>query len=96
MILPIKMEANWERIRQRRQEATSADNARENKSRVPHVHKVGDKVACNKHGILRELTVPRTGPHEARRVCKNGTPRINRGAVSERANIRHLTPCAED
>lgn len=96
VIPPIEMEANWERIRQRRQEAMAADDARENNSCVPHVCKAGDKVACNKHGILRKLTVPRTGPHEAHRVHGNGALRINRGAVSEQANIHHLTPCAED
>ena len=92
MILPISWQANWEQLRARRQEMISHNNARENATRIEHEYKEGDKVLYRKHGTLRKLSAPRRGPYTVTRVYTNGTLRIKRGAISERANIRHIWP----
>jgi transposase InsO family protein len=95
MILPIQMKFDWELIREQRQRIMTKSNARENASRLPHEYKVGDKVLLAKPGMLRKLSVPRTGPYLVQAVYANGTLRIKRGAVSERVNIRRVTPFIE-
>ena len=96
MILPLKFKADWARIRQQRQHAMIKNNDRENKSRIPHEYKVGDKVLLTKPGIIPKLTSPRTGPHEILGVYPNGTVLIQKGIVQERVNIRRITPYFDD
>ena len=95
MILPISVRANWARIKEKRQMEILRNNARENQGRVPHTYKIEDKVLLRKEGILRKLTSPRDGPYEITRVYDNGTVQIQQGAISERVNIRRLTPYNE-
>jgi hypothetical protein len=94
MILPIQMKFDWERIRQQRQ-MINKNNEKENTIRIPHEYKVGDKVLLAKQGMLRKLSVPRTGPHFVQAVYTNGTLQIKRGSISERVNIRRATPFVE-
>ena len=96
MILPLKFKADWARIRQQRQEAIIKNNIRENKSRIYHEYKAGDKVLLTKPGIVRKLSAPRTGPHEVLGVYPNGTVLLQRGVIQERVNIRRITPYFED
>ena len=95
MILPIQMKFDWERIREQRQRIMVKNNARENETRLPHEYKVGDKVLLAKPGMLRKLSVPRTGPYLVQAVYTNGTLRIKRGAISERVNVRRVIPFIE-
>ena len=95
MILPISIRANWARIKEKRQMEILRNNARENKGRVPHHYKEGSKVLLRKEGILRKLASPREGPFEITRVYDNGTVQIQKGVVSERVNIRRITPYNE-
>ena len=95
MILPIKFNANWARIRANRQRMIDQSNIRENKKRLIHEYKVGDKILLDKPGLLRKLSTPRTGPYLVRKVHTNGTIHIQRGAVTERVNIRRVTPFVE-
>ena len=93
MILPISIKADWDRIKQRKQEEINRNNRRENRDRVEHHYSVGDEVLLRKPGKLRKLTAPRTGPHNITAVYDNGTVEIQQGrAVRERLNIRRLTP----
>ncbi|GAX22752.1 putative transposase [Fistulifera solaris] len=95
MILPITFRANWEALRQRRQQTIDKNNQRENASRIPHEYQVGDKVLYKKHGILCKLSTPRHGPYEVTQRYANGTIRIRRGPVTERVNIRLVQPYFE-
>ncbi len=95
MILPIKFRADWARIRHQRQEAMVKNNDRENRNRIEHSYKPGDKVLVTKPGIIPKLSAPRTGPHEVLAVYLNGTVQIKRGVIHERVNIRRLTPYFE-
>ena len=93
MILPISIKANWERIKERKQLEINRNNARENKDRIDHTYEVGDKVYLRKEGIQRKLSSPRDGPYKITAVYDNGTAMIQTSdAVSERVNIRRLTP----
>ena len=95
MILPVAITADWERIREKRQDEINRNNLRENRDRIPHEYKVGDKVLLRKEGILRKLTAPREGPYELTRVYNNGTVQLQHGAVKERVNIRRIIPYLE-
>ncbi len=95
MILPIRFKANWALIAQRQQKNIQKNNTRENAQRLPHDYQPGDKVLLERPGIQRKLATPREGPYEVIRAYTNGTVRIQRGIVSQRVNIRRLTPYYE-
>ena len=93
--LPIKFNADWAYIQRLRQTEMERNNKKENKSRIDHSYQVGDKVLLDKPGILRKMTIPRSGPHKVEAVYANGTIRIRKGIVSERVNIRRVHPFRE-
>ena len=95
MILPIVVQANWHRIKQKRQEEIDRNNIRENRDRIPHDYKIGEKVLLRKEGILRKLSAPREGPYKVTNVYNNGTVSLQKGAVTTRVNIRRITPYNE-
>jgi hypothetical protein len=96
MILPINFKADWSAIEKQRQKETGRNNRRENSARIHHEYKVNDKILLKKPGKhLRKLEAPRTGPHKVIAVYTNGTIRIQRGHISERVNIRRVTPYFE-
>jgi hypothetical protein len=93
MIDNIAFRANWDQIRERKQDIINTFNQKENKSRIPYEYKVGDQVLLETPGILRKLSTPHTGPYPVTNVYKNGTIRIpKKGIVSERVNICRITP----
>jgi hypothetical protein len=94
MIHNIAFRANWDQIQKRSQYIINRSNQKENKiySQIPYEYKVGDQVLLETPGILRKLSTPRTGPYPVTNVYKNGTIRIQKGVVSERVNIRRITP----
>jgi len=95
MILPIKFQADWMCIQQRRQKEINCNNTRENKRRIPHACKVGDLVSKTRPGILPELHRKREAPFEVIAAFDNGTVRIRGGAVTERLNICRIHPCQD-
>jgi hypothetical protein len=97
MILPLNFKADWATIEQNRQKEIAKNNQRENASRLSHDYKVGEKILLKKPGKhLRKLESPRTGPHTVTAVYTNGTIRIQRNNISERVNIRRVTPYFEN
>lgn len=92
MILPMKIQADWQRIHERRQAEIIRNNNSENKGRLEHQYQVGEKVLLQKPGILRKLSTPREGPYEIVQVYDNGTVQIQRNAVREKVNIRRIIP----
>jgi hypothetical protein len=95
MILPIQFKADWASIALRKQQIINESNKRENKKRIQHHYNVGDKVLVERPGIQPKMGAPRDGPFEVVHVSTNGTVRIQRGAVTQRVNIRRLTPYFE-
>lgn len=95
MLLPTQFKADWASIALRKQKLIDESNARENKKRIQHEYKVGDKVLLERPGIQPKMSAPRDGPFEVVHVSTNGTVRIQKGAVTQRVNIRRLTPYFE-
>lgn len=96
MILPLSFQANWEELRAQRQQRINKDNKRENRNRIHHEYKVGDKVlVTDPLSVTRKLKCPTAGPYIVLRVHQNGTARMQRGAVAETLNMRRLRPFYE-
>jgi hypothetical protein len=95
MVLPIQFQADWARIKLRKQETIDKSNVQENAKRIDHDYQVGDKILLERPGILRKMSSPRKGPYKIIKVHTNGTVRIRRGNVTERVNIRRITPYFE-
>ena len=79
-------------IKQRKENLIKKNNERENRQRIQHTYKVGDKVLVYKPGIIPTLTSPKKGPYPIVKVHTNGTVTIQRGVVVERLSIRRITP----
>ena len=95
MILPVKFNADWALIAQQKQESIIKSNTKENKKRIQHEYKVGDKVLLTKPGILRKMLTPYSGPYEVQQIFTNGTLTIMKGAVIQRVNVRRVIPYHE-
>jgi Integrase zinc binding domain len=91
MVLPLKFNANWAYIAQKRQKQIVKDNQRENSKRIAHEYHVGDKVLYSKHGVLKKLDTPQRRPFEVTKVYTNGTvqPSQARGSIRK---SEHTTP----
>ena len=89
------LQANWDRIKERRQDEINRNDARENRDRIPHTYSAGDKVLLEVEGIRQKLSAPREGPFETSAVFANGTVELKQGAVRERVNARRIIPFVE-
>ena len=95
MLLNIKFRAGWASIKLRKQSLTGKGAARENKSRVRRGYKIGGKALRARPGIIPKMEQPRTGPFKVKRVHVNGMLTIQKGSVSDRVNIRNVSPLFE-
>ena len=88
--------ADWTAIGQRRQLIIDQKNVEENKTRFDFDYLVGQQVLLEQDGKkLRKGQVKYLGPYIITSVHTNGTIRIQRGSISERVNIRRVTPYFE-
>jgi hypothetical protein len=94
MINNIAFRANWDKYKKEKLDIINKSNQKENeiKRQIPYEYKVVDQVLLETPRILRKLSTPCTGPYPITNVYKNGTIRIQKGIVSERVNIRRITP----
>ena len=95
MFLPVVFEADWALIERQKQMSINNSNNRENKRRKDYQYQVGQKVLLEKPGMLRKMSVPFEGPYQVTRVFTNGTLNIQKGAVTQRVNIRRIQPYKE-
>ena len=92
MILRTTIEANVEAVRQRRQRAAEANNAKENKRRVAYKYKAGDKVLILATGMDPKLQL-HEGPYKVLSYDKtSGTLHIQRKNYVEPINVRNVRP----
>ncbi len=91
-ILNTKFEANWKLIKQNKQKRIQQNNANENKKRIRHEYKRGDKVFFKELEKNKFGNNPYSGPYVIRKVQNNGTVIIKRGSVLETINIRLIKP----
>ena len=94
MILNIQHQADWEYIKQRKQNKINENNRRENSRRKPHQYNVGDKVLLRR-GTENKYESPYSGPHEILQVNDNGTVRMAVKNVIDTFNIRRIKPYKE-
>jgi len=95
MLLDVQFKADWASIRLRKQNLIDKGVAKENKGRIQHGYKVNGKVLYNEPGVTPKMDQPRTGPWVIKQVYTNGTVSIQRGAISDRVNIRLISPSFE-
>ena len=95
MLFDIPYIADWKAIGTRRQKFVDQNTARENARRIDFDYAVGQQVLVRKDGILRKAESRYLGPYVITSVHTNGTVRIQRGAMSERINIRRIAPFFE-
>ena len=95
-ILNIKHEANWQYIKQRKQQLINKNNARENAKRKPHEYKANDKVLVKNPDNRKFGSNPYIGPFTVTSVNNNGTVELQqdltKGSVTKPWNIRQLKP----
>jgi len=92
MILRTKMEANVEHVRTLRENAIYKNNQRENKRRIKHNYKEGDKVLILSGGLDPKLQLHQ-GPYKVLSYDKaSGTLHIQRRNYVEPINIRNVRP----
>ena len=92
MLFDIPYLADWTEIGKRRQLLVNQDCEKKNSRRIDFDYAVGQKVLLRKDGILRKAEDKNDGPYIITQVHTNGTVRIQRGTISERINIRRLSP----
>ena len=95
MLFDIPFLADWTEIGRRRQLLVDQNNERENRRRLDFDYAVGQKVLLTKDGIIRKAEDKNFGPFVITQVYTNGTVRIQRGTITERMNIRRLSPYFE-
>ena len=96
MLFDLPYIADWTAIGQRRQRKTDRENLKENAKRVDFDYQVGQKVMLINDGkILRKAESKYLGPFTITDIHTNGTIRIQKGSMSERLNIRRVTPYFE-
>ena len=89
-IFNIKHTANWEYIRQRKQNLINKNNKRENAGCIIHEYNVGEKVLL-KRGNENKYEAPYQGPFEILKVNYNGTVCLTvKNSVMDTYNIRCL------
>jgi protein associated with RNAse G/E len=91
-ILNTKFEADWKYIRARKQQLIDQNNFNENKKRISHQYKVGDKVLYRIDSMSKFNDNPYEGPYQIVHVYTNGTVWLKMGAVTDTVNIRLIKP----
>ena len=95
-LLNISFVADWQYIKERKQNLILQNDKRENKSREDHICQVNDQVMVQADPNRKLEGARFVGPYTVSQVCDNGTAQLTkattRGAVSQRWNMRQLRP----
>ena len=92
MMFNILYIADWTKIGEYRQAQSKCITDRENAQRSDYDYALGGQVLVCKDGIFFKTESNWTRPYRITSVHTNGTIRIQRGAQSERLNIRRVKP----
>jgi hypothetical protein len=97
MLFDIPFIADWQKIREHRQQLKDLNNAHENKGRIDCDYKVGQKVLLRKEGILRNAESRwHKKPWLITSVHANGTITVQHRNKIDRMNIWRVKPFEED
>ena len=94
-IFNIPFKANWDAIRQRKQDIIDKNNEKENQKRKPHQYKVGDLILVKNYSKTKYGQAQYVGPYSVTRVNDNGTLRYQNGIIIDVVNIRNAVPYHE-
>jgi hypothetical protein len=92
MLFDVPFIADWSKIGEYRQKKTDKNTRWENDTRIDWDYQPSDKVLLCKDGILHKTESWYESAWTITSVHTNGTIRNQRGAKSERLNIRRVTP----
>ena len=95
-VLNITHDANWKIIKERKQKLIQKGNQRENRTRLEHQYKPGDKVLIKNAQDTKFGQTAYAGPYIIQKVNNNGTVRAIKQGVSDTYNIRNVQPYQED
>ena len=96
MLFSIPYTPDWDSIEERKQSLINKNKQAENKSWVDHVYEVNNQVLIYRDGIHHNLEGPFLGPYTTVHIYINEIVRIQRGTITERINIRRITPFSAD
>ena len=96
MMFNIPYITDWTQIGEYRQAQSKHNMDGGNARRSDYDYAIGGQVLVRKDGILCKAETKWTGPYHITTVHTNGTIRIQRGAQSERLNIRRVKPYQTD
>ena len=89
----IQFQADWSAIKARKKQRITANNKRENRSRINYQYTVGDQILIKVELKGKFAGDPCEGPYRVTSVNPaNGTIRYQKGAVEDVINIRNVTP----
>ena len=91
-ILNTKFLADWNYIRQRKQNIIDENNRKENAKRIAHTYQVGDKVLVKQHNQTKYGGPEYDGPYPISAVNANGTVRVRKTNYYDIVNIRNIKP----
>ena len=91
-IINTKFIADWDYIRQRKQNIIHNNNERENAKRIPHTYQIGDRVMLKKCNQHKYGGPEYKGPYAITTVNDNGTVRIQWRKFYDVVNIRNIKP----
>jgi hypothetical protein len=94
MIFNVQHTANWEYIRQCKQNLIKKNSKHENAQCIPHTYHVGEKVMLHK-GSENKYEQLYSVPHSILQVNTNGTVCLQLGAVPDTINI-HLIDTSKE
>ena len=94
-MLNITHDTNWKLIKERKQKLIRAGNVRENRTRIAHDYKIGDKVLIKNEQSTKYGNTEYSGSYTVMSVNNNGTLQVRKGIVSDTFNIRNVHPYKE-
>ena len=94
-ILNVRHEANCKLIKEQKQKLINRGNELENKKRLNHEYKIGDKVLLNNAWKAKFNKDTYVGPYIITEVRNYGTVRARKGLVTETSNLHNITPFKE-
>ena len=91
-IMNLTFDANWQLIKQRKQNLINKNNANESNKRTKNSYKAQDLVLVKNEQSTKFGKDAYNGPWTIQEVKDNGTVKITKGPVSDVYNIRNITP----
>jgi hypothetical protein len=97
VILNVAFEADWQYMKERKLHHIVQNNKKENATRTPHQHAVGDCVMVKQDPSRKQGSDRYSGPLTVCQINDNGTVKLSKtargGVMYKTWNIRNLDPC---